>query len=302
MRVILAILTLITCILTSTEARAEKTSDILYIYGNDVVDDAAVKRQELDSAKDYYEELEAEVAYLNSLNAGIENIDVESINKAAASMAEDIYALQDKLMSDVDMTVDEIFQTENELAQLRTRYDLTAEAGRYYSTLYTYNPPMDKVTEALNALNEKEIEYSNAVKYGEIGEVSNVHVPIRGSYRIASYFGWRIDPLGSGKDDFHRGMDFASNTGNVVEALFSGTVIVSEYHWGMGNYVRIDHGNGIITTYMHLSELSVNVGDKVEQYDEIGKLGGTGAWSTGPHLHLAVFIDGVAVDPAKLFM
>lgn len=292
---------MLTCTLLNLTARAEKTRDLLSIYGNSVADDAAEKRKELDDAQDYYEELAAEVAYLNSFNANVESIDVEAIEKAAAEMAQTIYDIQKRLCTDVDMTIDEMLQLENELDSLRSKYDIISEAADYYGTLYTYEAPLDEVSKALQQVQVKSVEYADAVAYGEIGEVSTVKVPLNGSYYVSSYFGGRIDPLGSGKYDNHRGLDLAANTGTDVLALFSGTVVVAEYHWGMGNYVRIDHGDGIVSSYLHLSQINVEVGQQVNQYDKIGEVGGTGAWSTGPHLHLALSINGEFVDPYLLY-
>lgn len=284
-----------------TPARAEKTRDILALYGNEVADDAAIKHQELLSAQEVYEDLSKEVAYLNRYNAGVESVDMDSINYAKAVKATEIYDTQNKLMTGIDLDVSEILSLESDLNSLRVQYDVISEEVIYYNSLYTYKIPVDKVSEALSAVEEKSVEYSAAVAYGEIGEVSNVSVPIDGNYFVSSYFGSRIDPLGSGTIDSHRGLDLAASAGTPILALFSGTVTAAEYHYGMGNYVRISHGDGIVSSYLHMTDINVKVGQKVSQYDVIGTVGSTGLWSTGSHLHLALCIDGVFVDPYTLF-
>lgn len=282
-------------------ARAEKTRDVLSLYGNEVADDAAEKRQELLSAQEIYEDLSKEVAYLNRYNANVQEVDMDSINYAKAAKATEIYDVQNRLMSGIDLEVSEILSLESQLNTLRTQYEIISEEVTYYNSLYTYKIPMDKVSKALSEVEEKAVEYSAAVQYGEIGDVSNVQVPLDGTYYISSYFGSRIDPLGSGTIDNHRGLDFAASSGTPILSLFSGTVTVVDSHYGLGNYVRISHGDGIVSSYLHMTDIYVQEGQKVSQYDVIGTVGSTGIWSTGSHLHLALSIDGTYVDPYMLF-
>lgn len=287
--------------LTQVTTYADKTRDVLSLYGNEVHDDAAVKREELLSAKEVYDDLSKEVAYLNQYNANVQSVDIDSMNFAKASKASEIYDTQNKLMSGIDLDVSEILSLESELSTLKSEYAIISEEVTYYNSLYTYKIPVDKVSEALSKVEEKAVEYSEAVQYGEIGEVKDVKYPVDGTFYISSYFGGRIDPLGSGALDNHRGLDLAASAGTPILALFSGTVTTVETHYGMGNYVRISHGDGIVSSYLHMTDVYVKPGQKVTQYDVIGTVGSTGAWSTGPHLHLALSIDGVYVDPYKLF-
>lgn len=280
---------------------AEKTRDVLSLYGNKVYDDEAVKRAELMSAKEVYDDLSKEVAYLNQYNANVQSVDMDSMNYAKAAKANEIYDTQNALMSGIDLDVSDILSLESKLSSLKTQYEVIDEEVTYYNSLYTYKIPVDKVSEALSKVEEKSVEYSEAVKYGEIGEVTNVKIPVDGSYYISSYFGSRIDPLGSGAVDNHRGLDLAASAGTPILALFSGTVTTVESHYGMGNYVRISHGDGIVSSYLHMTDVFVKEGQKVNQYDVIGTVGSTGSWSTGPHLHLALSIDNVYVDPYRLF-
>jgi murein DD-endopeptidase MepM/ murein hydrolase activator NlpD len=97
----------------------------------------------------------------------------------------------------------------------------------------------------------------------------------------------------------HQGLDFAVPQGTPVDAVNSGTVILAQPLFFEGNCVMIDHGQGWITIYMHLSKLEVKPADKVERGQQIGLSGGTGR-ATGPHLHLAARWDGIYVDPQAL--
>ncbi len=97
----------------------------------------------------------------------------------------------------------------------------------------------------------------------------------------------------------HEGLDFAANAGSPVTALNAGTVLLARPLYFEGNCVILDHGQGLLTLYLHLSEFKVKEGDKVERGQELGLVGGTGR-ATGPHLHIAVRWQGVYVDPAML--
>lgn len=94
----------------------------------------------------------------------------------------------------------------------------------------------------------------------------------------------------------HNGLDIGCDMYTPIVAAESGTVILSEYDSSAGNYIIIDHGGGMSTVYMHNSELLVSVGDEVARGQVIAYSGSTG-WSTGPHCHIGVRIDGVYVDP-----
>jgi len=120
--------------------------------------------------------------------------------------------------------------------------------------------------------------------------------PLNG--RLSSFFGTRKHPV-TGKISKHGGLDIAVKTGTPVAAAASGVVIVASTDVGhYGTAVFIDHKNGYITHYGHLSKILVKVGQKVRQGQIIAKSGSTGR-STGPHLHFTVKKNGVNMDPLK---
>jgi len=98
----------------------------------------------------------------------------------------------------------------------------------------------------------------------------------------------------------HQGLDYAVPQGTPIFATNEGTVVLSESLFFEGNCVMIDHGQGLLTLYMHLSELKVKAGDYVEHGQQIGLSGATGR-ATGAHLHIAVRWQGTYLDPATLF-
>ena len=94
----------------------------------------------------------------------------------------------------------------------------------------------------------------------------------------------------------HQGVDLAVSTGTQVMAAAAGTVITAKYSDGYGNYVQIDHGYGIVTTYAHLNSITVSVGQSVDRGELIAYSGNTGN-STGPHLHFEVINNGEYLNP-----
>ncbi len=105
-------------------------------------------------------------------------------------------------------------------------------------------------------------------------------------------------PFGQRWGRAHEGVDLAVPTGTVVAAAADGVVIQSGENGGYGISIYVDHGNGIITRYGHLSQAYAQVGRKVKQGETIGLSGNTGN-STGPHLHFEIRIGDVAVNPAN---
>jgi murein DD-endopeptidase MepM/ murein hydrolase activator NlpD len=150
-----------------------------------------------------------------------------------------------------------------------------------------------------------------------VGEIPFVS-PLDGHPRIVT------SGLGEPRDHGrrpHRGIDFASEYGEPVRAVAHGTVtfagvdwerramiplepwgaaLVHERHMGpRGLFVEVDHGNGLVSLYAHLSRYEVQVGDRVEAGERLGEVGRTGVRDSGPHLHFGLFEDGKVLDPLK---
>lgn len=110
---------------------------------------------------------------------------------------------------------------------------------------------------------------------------------------VTSRYGWRW-----GGTDWHPGIDIADDTGTPIVATADGVVIASGWNGGYGRQVVLDHGYGIRTSYAHNSENVVSVGESVKKGELIAYMGSSG-FSTGPHVHYEVQVNGTAVNPAS---
>jgi murein DD-endopeptidase MepM/ murein hydrolase activator NlpD len=160
----------------------------------------------------------------------------------------------------------------------------------------------NKFTEP-NPEQQKQIEESQQVKKDYLNRVT----PERGwsgqftapaDAAISDVFG--SQRIFNGKSESpHLGLDFRVPSGTPVAAMNDGTVLLARLLYYEGNFVVLDHGQGLLTIYMHLSEFKVKEGDQVKRGQVIGLSGGTGR-ATGPHLHVGVRWQGTYLDPAAL--
>ena len=133
-------------------------------------------------------------------------------------------------------------------------------------------------------------------KTKSIGDIKFVW-PCPASGRITSKFGARTSPTKGASSD-HKGIDIGAATGTNIVAAAAGEVVVSTYSYSAGNYVMLNHGGGVYTVYMHASKLLCKVGETVKQGQVIAKVGSTG-YSTGPHLHFGIRVNGTYVNPSQ---
>ncbi len=144
-------------------------------------------------------------------------------------------------------------------------------------------------------------QVDSVVRYPGTLEVSKVdlnslwHCPLEVETFVSSPFGMRRHPV-YGSYRMHEGVDLDSERGDLVLAARGGTVIKVAYSYAAGRYVRIDHGDGFITDYYHLSSQLVEEGQQVYGGQPIGKVGSTGV-STGSHLHFGIKLNDEWVDP-----
>jgi murein DD-endopeptidase MepM/ murein hydrolase activator NlpD len=123
-------------------------------------------------------------------------------------------------------------------------------------------------------------------------------LPVASGTRVSSPFGTRRSYNGQPARSYHEGMDFAAQGGTPVTAPAAGRVVLAEELTVRGGGVLIDHGQGVVSGYFHLSAVEVEPGVKVEPGDVIGRVGSTGL-STGDHLHWEIRVRSVPVDPQQ---
>lgn len=119
--------------------------------------------------------------------------------------------------------------------------------------------------------------------------------PCPSSKRVTSPFGWRKHPVYH-YDRFHNGVDIGAKSGSDILAAYNGTVVAAAWNASMGNYIMINHGDGLYTIYMHCSKFYISQGQYVTRGQVIAAVGSTGV-STGPHLHFGVRLNGEYKDP-----
>ena len=148
---------------------------------------------------------------------------------------------------------------------------------------------------AANAKAQAEAEQQAALIEAErIRQIGIIVVPIQTNYTLSARYGQRGGLWSAG---WHTGLDFRVKTGTSVVAAANGTVISTGWGGAYGYRIEVDHGNGYITAYNHLSKIEIT-GGKVAAGQEIGKSGSTGN-TTGPHLHFEVTKDGEFMNPSS---
>ena len=200
-----------------------------------------------------------------------------------------------------DLKEVEVAQTELEV-QETTLNDLIGqkqtEMNKYKDDAGTQEAIVAKYAKEMEAAEALIAKYEEAGgQYDPSGYAGRLMWPATQGTRISSPFGRRSAPV-AGASTFHKGIDIPCPSGSDIVAAESGTVLIATYSSSAGNYVMINHGNGIMTVYMHNSQLCVSVGQQVSKGQVIAKAGSTG-YSTGPHCHFGVKLNGEYVNPVN---
>ncbi len=243
----------------------------------------------------------------------VANPDIVGVNALIAAGQEVIVDPINPLSS----IVVESFETEYQKLKYETKiqFDKTLNADETYVKQAGSNG-LAKVTFATKEVNGK-VQKSAQVKSEIIKPVVNRIIvygaknviyygnttywawPTVKPFRQSDTFGWRIL---NGEPNFHKGIDITGTAKKDIYAIQSGEVIMAQGGWngGFGTVIKIDHGNGYVSIYAHLSKYLVKKGDKVEKGQLIGVMGDTGL-SYGTHLHLGIQKNGQYINPYNLY-
>ncbi len=265
--------------------KANSFSDLLDRL-NMIEEIAASDRRRLQEMSEAAAVVEQAKAELETEKAGLEE-NKKVLDESQKEM-EEKRAEADKLLADLIATGEEyqklIDAAESDVSDLDDEIDAAQDAydeAKRQEWLATSKPSTSKPSSGGNISTPSGGKWLVPCKYT----------------RFSSPFGWRIHPVY--KDwRFHKGVDLGAPRGTSIVASRSGTVVFAKWDNSAGYYVKIDHGDGFATIYMHMTHYIVKAGDKVTAGQKIGEVGSTGT-STGNHLHFGVQYKGSYVNPAN---
>jgi murein DD-endopeptidase MepM/ murein hydrolase activator NlpD len=212
-------------------------------------------------------------------------------------------------MTEIDHWIETVKHTDSEG---ETWYEyilhivITQRTAGEQAEIYDFNDNQNELLEELLSGAYDQYFLALITGVGHLGDGTGVIAedlyvwPSAASDYVTSFFGTRLHPI-LGVYKTHTGIDIGAGYGTAVLAAADGVVTTAAYDaGGYGNYLIIDHGNGNMTLYAHMSQMSAGVGQTVTQGQTIGFVGSTGM-STGPHLHCEISVGGTRVDPLLYF-
>ena len=165
-----------------------------------------------------------------------------------------------------------------------------AEIDAYQAEIAARDAEIEALTKAIEE-ERRRLASANGLRY----DGGQFLFPLASYKYVSSDYGPRNAPI-AGASTFHKGIDFAAAYGTDIYAAYDGEVAAASYSGAMGNFIMIDHGDGLYTVYEHCSALYVQKGDKVVMGQTIAAVGSTGI-STGNHLHFGVRRNGEYTSP-----
>lgn len=224
------------------------------------------------------------------------------IVQTQADLAEEKTALQEQkdLLAIAQAELDEKWEEANQIlleleADAKALNDL---AKKYDAEAAAISDEIAAAEKAYNEAKKAEAESNNGGGGGSSGGGSSSSGWARpvSSLIVTCPFGYRTHPVTGQKNNFHNGVDLGMPKGSPIFATRSGTVTQVRYSNSWGNQVVINHGDGFSSMYAHMTHYIVTNGQQVSKGQVIGYVGSTG-WSTGPHLHFTIYLNGTAVNP-----
>ena len=291
------------------------------------------KEKEVEAAKQKEtEQLEKFRARVRSMEEN-ENYSILDLLLTSSSIGEFISAMEDmlvivesdkKLADDYIAAREEAERVRNEYLSVKNEYKehldvLNAEQGRLErqiaeadaliisleedteSAIAEYEISIASEDKMAKYLDEMSLQYAHEQDAELRGVYSDSQFiwPVPSCTLLTSPYGYRTHPI-LDYERLHAGLDIGAKFGEEIIAADGGTVLIAEYSDSYGNFVLIDHGDRYSTAYGHMSEIAVEAGQEVKQGELIGYIGSTG-WSTGPHLHFEIRLDGERIDPEEFF-
>ena len=268
---------------TELLSRIGDVNDIMH-YDKALEEEYMAAREDVESIKKSYEEVRHEQELLQK-ELDTKQAELDAQVEAAYTMIADIETLSDDAQAEYEAIAEAEAEAEETL-QEAIRKRAAEEAAK-------------------NAANNAN---SGAASGGASGggtsggsatSLSNLQWPVPSCTLITSRFGYRVAPTTSAST-YHGGLDIGAGMGASIVAAGAGDVIYAGANGGYGNCVMIDHGNGVVTVYAHMSSIGVSYGQYVTAGQYVGAVGSTGV-STGPHCHFEIRINGAQTDPAAYF-
>lgn len=233
--------------------------------------------------------------------------------EAKVNLMERELAVYERTLSGIEERDDDVYRSIYGLNNVLKEVDAPdVRTGRFsYLGEEGVRPDIKRVAFKLDELEKRAYRQSKAldevaVVSKEAGDMVSAIpavppiMPEKGTFRLSSGFGSRIDPVYGGRA-MHNGQDFAADKGVPVYATGDGVVVAVAFQFkGYGNEIVINHGYGYKTLYAHLNTIEVQKGMKVQRGERIGTVGSTGK-ATGPHLHYEVIYKGNHVNPRNFY-
>lgn len=307
---VIAVIVVLACITITAYASDEgmdTVNDLFAIYNEAQLDDYSLLQQEYLEAVGKLQDAEKLVSdaevHNKLLDAALQwqKDEKNRISKEIKALSKHSLEISTQISEAFESDWDTLVQLDkaykmniekmNQLLKEYDKYSLSEKRIADYDTL-------DALTAEVSGLQKI---YKDASDVKVLGNVYNVKYPVGKDTIMTSGYGNRIDPISGVSVSFHGGIDLRAGVGTNVLSLFNGNIIGTGYTTAGGYYVTVDHGNGVRSYYCHLSEILCEEGQYVNQYDVIALSGNTGTRTTGPHLHLALYINGNPVNPEILF-
>lgn len=274
---------------TELLSRIGDVNDIMH-YDKTLEEEYMAAREDVESIKKSYEEARHEQELLQT-ELDTKQAELDAQVEAAYTMIADIETLSDDAQAEYDAIAEEEAKAEETLQEaIRKR---AAEQAKYNQNNNSNNGGGG------NSGGSGGNSGGGSSGGGSATSLSNLQWPVPSCTLITSRFGYRVAPT-TGASTYHGGLDIGAGMGASIVAAGAGDVIYAGANGGYGNCVMIDHGNGVVTVYAHMSSIGVSYGQYVTAGQYVGAVGSTGV-STGPHCHFEIRINGAQTDPAAYF-